>query len=452
MNFFQHPQPNKVYDFQSLHAVLATTAQQLSALNQLPAPGYQALEDPPSYQTLEDPLHDMNTMTTVVEEEVCPFAFVPTVPKLKFHEAPLYFMSESGMTQQEYQSKLLAREISDDEDDTITVKCPDREDGIGQLFQFKRSTLKRSPTLAQFFNSSDYLHGCNIVLTFLLDPAVCVNIAYKYLEQGADVFQQTILRVQLTMRYKLVDRSIILVKLYTLAQKLTLPLLMDMAYGVLTEGDYQMTASDCLTVSSLVFNKWGIFDRKLKEWCICRIKSFVPELKDSSLSSLWHEVMSKSEAELTQRWVQLLVEFTSHLEPVHEASEDLEVSKTLKRSASQQPSPNSSSTVKSREQDFQDILDGIKEREAVVDMEWDATEALASSSRYHGTHAKVVRLLGPLEPSPPPKGMTPSPSSLFSDDKAKVVMGYPGIEDHPTPVTSPSKSAQKLRFWSLSPK
>ncbi len=43
--------------------------------------------------------------------------------------------------------------ISDDADDMITVKCPDREDGTGRVFEFQRSTLKRSPTFAHFFDS-----------------------------------------------------------------------------------------------------------------------------------------------------------------------------------------------------------------------------------------------------------------------------------------------------------
>lgn len=51
----------------------------------------------------------MTTITGIVEEEELPIALVPTVPRLKFHEAPLYFMSESGLTQQEYQNQVFMK-------------------------------------------------------------------------------------------------------------------------------------------------------------------------------------------------------------------------------------------------------------------------------------------------------------------------------------------------------
>ncbi|KAL8802152.1 MAG: hypothetical protein Q9182_004018 [Xanthomendoza sp. 2 TL-2023] len=410
----------------------------------------------------------MSTITVIAEEEEHTIALIPTVPRLKFHEAPLYFMSESGLTQQEYQKRLLTTGIFDFKDDTITVKCPDREDGTGRIFRFQRSTLRRSPTLADFFDSPDYLSRCNMVLTFLLDPAVCLEIAHKYLEEGPDVFQQTILRVQLTMRYKVVDRSLILARLYSLAQRLALPLLTEMAYGVLTEGDHLLTASDCITLASLIFKKDGIYDRKLKEWCICRIRDHLPQLQQSEF---WDEFLWDLDVELGQRWIQLLEELPILLETADDAAaEDPDASHAIRSSLSQQPSPRSNSSAKTKEQDFQEILDDIKQREAAVDKEWDATEDLANSSGFAGTHAKVVRFFGSVE-SPPlsglkreeswPKGMSPSPSSMFSPelDKAKFVMGFPGMEDqhygnpgmnHADPAASPTKSARKLRFWASS--
>ena len=357
--------------------------------------------------------------------------------------------------------------IPHESDDIITVKCPDREDGTGRVFHFQRSTLKRSPTFAQFFDSRYYLHGCKMILTFLLDPALCVETAYKYLEEGPDVFQQTILRVQLTMRYKLVDRSIILIKLYALAQKLALPLLADMAINVLAEGDHQLTVSDCVTLSSLIFEKRGVFDRKLKEWCISRIRNFVPELRQSTF---WQEVLQNMDTDLEQRWSYLLAEeVSSRLDTVDEVGEDQRLLSAPSRSPSGHPSPRSTSTVKSKEEAFQDILEDIRLHEEAFDREWDTTEALAASSRSHGTSSKVVQLLGPPESSPLvgfkreenwPKGMSPSPSMLFSPglDKARYVMGCPGTDEQngrysmsgSTSVASPTKSARRLRFWASS--
>ncbi|KAL8695550.1 MAG: hypothetical protein Q9224_003361 [Gallowayella concinna] len=457
-----------IYTYPSIDARLADTTSSAASSTSIDS------TEPLNTQGLSITAHgeslissDMSTITVITEEEEYPIALFPTVPRLKFHDAPLYFMSESGLTQQEYQNKLLNKGIPDHNDDTITVKCPDREDGTGRVFRFQRSTLKRSPTFADFFDSPDYLSGCNMVLTFLLDPAVCLEIANKYLEEGPDVFQQTILRVQLTMRYKTVDRSLILVRLYSLAQRLALPLLTDMAYGVLTEGDHLLTASDCITLSSLVFKKEGICDRKLKEWCICRVRDHLPQLQQSEF---WDEFLWGLDVEFGQRWIQLLEEPPIIVETVDEAAEAPDANHALRPSLSQQPSPRSTSSAKTKEQAFQEILDDIKQREAAVDKEWDATEDLAMSSGFAGTHAKVVRFFGSVESPPPaglkreeswPKGMSPSPSSMFSPevDKAKFVMGFPGTEDqhygnpsmNRTDATaSPTKSVRRLRFWASS--
>lgn len=51
----------------------------------------------------------MTTISAIIEEEELPIALIPSVPRLKFHEAPLYFMSESGLTQQEYQNQVLMK-------------------------------------------------------------------------------------------------------------------------------------------------------------------------------------------------------------------------------------------------------------------------------------------------------------------------------------------------------
>ncbi|KAL8669816.1 MAG: hypothetical protein Q9168_005607 [Polycauliona sp. 1 TL-2023] len=413
----------------------------------------------------------MTTITSTIEEQVVPIAYIPDLPRLKFHEAPLYFMSESGLTQQEYQHRVLTNGLPDELDDIIFVKCPDREDGTGRVFQFQRSTLKRSPIFAHFFDSPYYFHGCNMILTFLLDPAVCIETAYQYLEQGPDVFQPQILKVRFTMRYKLVDRSIILIKLYALAQKLALPLLADMAFGVLAEGDQQMTVSDCITISSLVFEKRGVFDWKLKEWCIARIKTFMPELRQSAF---WQEVISQMDTELEQRWSYLLEEeIPLYLNTVDETPEYQTLLLSVpSHSPSRNPSPRSTSTMRSKEEAYHEFLEDMKLHEEVFDKAWDTTEALAAASRSHGTTSKVVRLLGPLEPSSPPvvlkrednnwpKGMSPSPSMLFSPglDKARYVMGYPGIDEQHsprcsiggnTPMASPTKSARRLRFWTSS--
>lgn len=42
------------------------------------------------------------------EEEEVPIVLIPNIPIIKFHNKPFYFMSEPGITQQEYQQRVIA--------------------------------------------------------------------------------------------------------------------------------------------------------------------------------------------------------------------------------------------------------------------------------------------------------------------------------------------------------
>ncbi|KAL8709626.1 MAG: hypothetical protein Q9220_005718 [cf. Caloplaca sp. 1 TL-2023] len=412
----------------------------------------------------------MATITTICEEnEELPIALMPMLPRLKFHEAPFYFMSEPGMTQQEYQTKILKRGYKPSTDDTITIKCPDREDGAGRNFQCSCSTLRRSPTFTQFFDSPYYLHGCNMILTFIVDPATCIDIAYRYLEQGPDIFQQTVLRVQLTMRYKLVDRSIILVRLYALAQKLALPGLMDMAFGVLGEGDQHLQASDIVSVSSLVFARTMGFDMKLRDWCFMHVQKWFSGMRESLI---WREVLHKADPELLQRWSVLIDEEAARLKAVNGGVEDGEMHRLIDCMTSGAATNDSSSTTTSKEQAFQDVLDEFAHRSEETDDEWETSENLLASSENRGTSSKILRLLGDLGPSTPSKlrkemsvshGLTSGPGSPFSPgiDKARFVMGYPGSPlaeekadcyngtsmSYTNPLPTPTKSPIRMKLW-----
>lgn len=384
----------------------------------------------------------MDIIDTICEEEELPFVLMPNIPRLKFHDDPFYFMSEPGITQQEYQKRVCARGRNSPElDDTITVKCPDRDDGAGRNFEFQCSVLQRSPTLAKFFESPHYLPGCEMRLTFVVDPAICIDIAYKYLQEGPDVFKQTMLRVQLTMRYKLVDRSIILIRLHSLAKKLELPGLMDMAIGVLCEGNSAIKALDCVTLSSLIFAKAANFDNKLKDWCIDHVTRYLPELEHSQV---WQDVLWRADVELAHRWAQLLETKGSRLDTVDEGAEDAEMNTLMTKSYDnlQVPSPHSGSTAISKEQSFQDVLDEVAQgnvKPELTDEEWEITEALCASSPLHGNKDKLERLLGDKNiPSmtclrregSPLQALSPS-SSLFTagSDKPQFVLGWPGMPE-----------------------
>ncbi|KAL9600186.1 MAG: hypothetical protein Q9219_003329 [cf. Caloplaca sp. 3 TL-2023] len=327
------------------------------------------------------------------------------------------------------------RKTTPEEDDTIIIKCPDREDGTGRVFEFRHSVLKRSPMFVKFFESPYYLHGCDMRLTFIVDPAVCVDIAYKYLEEGPDLFQPTILRVQLTMRYKLLDRLIILIKLHALAKKLGLPGLMDMAMTVLSEADQQVTASACVTLASLVFAKMASFDRQLKEWCIDHVSRFLAELQKASI---WYEVLWKTDSELQQVWARMLEE-KRLLETADEEGvvDDGETHSVVR---------HHSIVSTLNEQSFHEVLDrvarGCGTTTAAAAEETDEDEEMSqewctTAVKHRGTLSKVNQLLGTDKNPHVPSlkrtqtggtlvGLLPASPSGMQSPKAYSLLGYPG--------------------------
>ena len=56
-------------------------------------------------------VHKMQTITDVddapVGEGDLHIALMPTVPRMKYHDAPLHFMSQPGLNQYEYEQKML---------------------------------------------------------------------------------------------------------------------------------------------------------------------------------------------------------------------------------------------------------------------------------------------------------------------------------------------------------
>ena len=54
------------------------------------------------------------------------------------------------------------------------------------LLTSKRSALQRSPTLAKFFESPDYLVGSGTQLEFHEDGVACLRVIKEYLEDGPD--------------------------------------------------------------------------------------------------------------------------------------------------------------------------------------------------------------------------------------------------------------------------
>ena len=52
----------------------------------------------------------IDEMNLAVEGEDLRIALIPTVPLMKYHDAPLHFMSQPGLSQYDYEQKLLTKE------------------------------------------------------------------------------------------------------------------------------------------------------------------------------------------------------------------------------------------------------------------------------------------------------------------------------------------------------
>ena len=56
--------------------------------------------------TPSDSMTDARSVTE--EEEDVPMVLIQEIPKLKYHEEPLHFMSEPGITQEQYEHMILS--------------------------------------------------------------------------------------------------------------------------------------------------------------------------------------------------------------------------------------------------------------------------------------------------------------------------------------------------------
>lgn len=160
-----------------------------------------------------------------------------------------------------------------------------------------------SSTLARFFNSPDYLHGCGMRLDFKKDPAVCFEVVQRYLKEGPYHYTSTRLRLQI-LEYGLVgDRLMVYVKLHFLAKKLALNGLMEMAYKVLRETDVFMMPFDCIIVAEHIFDVNERYDRILKDWCLRHVTRNLFELHDIQE---WNELLPRLDEEIGREWIRMV--------------------------------------------------------------------------------------------------------------------------------------------------
>ncbi len=323
--------------------------------------------------------------------------------------------------------------LHQNDDDTIRVMCPDLPDGTGRSFRVKRSSLSRSPTLAEFFKSSHYLDGCNMQLTFMSDPAVCFQIVQTYLDEGPDMYTKTRLRVYVTMNYRIADRFVVLVRLHSLAKKLALPSLMDMTYEAIVEGERLVTPSFCITIASVVFSKNAGFDKLLKDWCLKHIGYHFLALKNIRE---WCDALKVLEYELKEQWSKLLEANTAVLAAIEEQASEKAVERIIS-GMSTESQGNAISAIEREETTVEEFIKRVKEEEGRrSDDDWEELEFISEEDQTL-TDTKAREMLGmttPTKSKRPEKKETPKEFpitrsiSVGSPEtaKARAVMGLDG--------------------------
>ena len=162
-----------------------------------------------------------------------------------------------------------------------------------------RSILSQSPTFAAFFQSPDYLHGSRTLVTFMSDPAACFEIIQQYLTEGPESYTKTRLRVFVTIRYKIMDRLLVLIRLHALTHKLALPALESMAFDSIVELDRYVKPEHCITLASLVFTAKAGFQPSIKSWCLGHVAKSFHILRDNTE---WRDLLWLLDVELFMQW------------------------------------------------------------------------------------------------------------------------------------------------------
>ena len=202
----------------------------------------------------------------------------------------------------------------------------------------QRSALRRSPVLADFFASLDYLPGCKINLHFMNDPGVCFDVVKTYLENGPDCYPMRRLKIYITRLTKDADRFMVLIRLHKFAMKLKLIHLKNMAFEVIHDLEWEMSAECCPKIAELVFAHQSSYDDTIKTWILKHIGHFHKKL---SRSNTWAALVPISDPELGQHWATMNVCGVRVLSMIAEEATDEAISDVLARF----PTPAKNSAV-----------------------------------------------------------------------------------------------------------
>lgn len=216
--------------------------------------------------------------------------------------------------------------IPEEIDEFISIDCPDMPMGVSRTFSVQRSALMRSPVLADFLTSVDYLPGCKINLHFMNDPGVCFEVVQGYLESGPDCYPIRRLKIYITRLTKDADRFLVLIRLHKLSMKLGLIHLKTMAFEVIHDLEWEMSAECCPKIAQLVFAHQSPYDSTIKLWILKHIGHFHKKL---SRSNTWAALVPILDPELGQQWATMNASGVRVLSMIAEEATDEAVSDAL---------------------------------------------------------------------------------------------------------------------------
>jgi hypothetical protein len=332
------------------------------------------------------------------------------------------------------------------DDDIITIKCPDDHHGTSRCFMMKRSSMMRSPAFIEFFRSEHYLHGSKMLLTFVDDPAACFQVLKYYLDEGPDCYTKTRLRVHVTLHYKMIERFVVLGRIYLLAKKLSLGGLMNMAYDAIVDSERCMTAGSSFIMASLVYAREAGFDKPLKDWCLKHIENHFFALYE--MEAWWTELADQLEPDLGRHWAQL-VEANGCLKGTFEHKTDQAWLERIIHNLAQEGQPSIISVIEERSyaQDVQKILDEVwAEDRNASDEEWEEVDRAPGGSGSTETTGGAASIMS--NDMIKRKRDQKTLSHLFDEcAKARSVMGMDVIQEQMMSSTRTKlRGGRLLRF------
>ena len=239
------------------------------------------------------------------------------------HSSKQYLKQSSTLTPHSYRFN-----IPEEVDEFISIDCPDMPFAVSRTFMVQRSALLRSPVLANFFASIDYLSGCKMNLHFMNDPGVCFDVVQTYLENGPDCYPVRRLKVCITRLTKDADRFMVLIRLHKFAIKLGLIHLKITAFEVIHDLEWEMSAECCPKIAQLVFAHQSPYDDTIKGWILKHIGHFHKKL---SRSNTWAALVPILDPELGQHWATMNISGVRVLSMIAEEATDEAVSDALAR-------------------------------------------------------------------------------------------------------------------------